>query len=254
MRLRIQLEASTSITLPIAHQDLLRGLLYRLLGESDVPYAQQVHDRGWGEGIRNLKLFTFSQLRVPLSRRRMAGDILRIAPGPVEWWVSSPVEDVLRHEVQGMLRAGGSIDIGGNRFYIRWVDAAPTPSFAESARFTCMTPIVASVPGDDGRSTPRYLVPQDGARFAEAIRANLLRKYSLLYEKAPADDRLTLTFAQDFLATHPGTKLVAIKGICVRGAFAPFRLEGSPELIRLAWEAGLGEKTGSGFGMIEVKS
>jgi CRISPR-associated endoribonuclease Cas6 len=37
------------------------------------------------------------------------------------------------------------------------------------------------------------------------------------------------------------------------GAFAPFILSGSKELMRLAYDCGVGEKNAAGFGMIEVK-
>jgi CRISPR-associated endoribonuclease Cas6 len=68
----------------------------------------------------------------------------------------------------------------------------------------------------------------------------------------PADDRLTLTFNTDYLAKHKGTKLVTYKEIQIVGAFAPFTLTGTTELVRVGYECGLGEKNAAGFGMIEV--
>src|SRR5205807_1817714 len=119
-------------------------------------------------------------------------------------------------------------------------------------RFTCLTPIVAAVPREDGST--QYLTPADGARLSEAVRRNLLRKHELLYGGPPEDDRLELAFDSDYLArdTHGGTKLVTFKGIQVRGAFAPFTLTGSEALMRVAWDCGLGEKNSAGFGMVEV--
>ncbi|MBI4810670.1 MAG: CRISPR-associated endoribonuclease Cas6, partial [Ignavibacteriales bacterium] len=38
----------------------------------------------------------------------------------------------------------------------------------------------------------------------------------------------------------------------VRGFMCPITIEGNPELIKLAYECGLGEKGSLGFGMIEI--
>jgi CRISPR-associated endoribonuclease Cas6 len=88
--------------------------------------------------------------------------------------------------------------------------------------------------------------------FSERVRANLIGKYCALHSHAPTDDDLELVFDAEYLARHRGTKLIEYKGINIVGAFAPFTLRAAPDLLRLAWDAGLGEKNAAGFGMIEV--
>jgi|SRR5579884_384151 len=257
MRLAVCLNLEREALLPMSHQHLLTGLVYHLLGTSDPEYARFLHDEGYSVEAgraRRLKLFVFSGLRVPGYRRRPEGDRLRIAPGPVEWLLASPREDFLQHSATGLLTAGSVLEVGDIPLTITSVEALPAPVFGETTRFTCLTPIVASVRIPNVGT--RYLRPCDGEAFSEAVRKNLLEKYRLVYgDTPPADDRLTLTFKPEYLADprhRGGTKLIRYKDIDVVGAFAPFTLTGSTALMHMAWECGLGSRNSAGFGMIDV--
>jgi CRISPR-associated endoribonuclease Cas6 len=272
MRLRVALELEREAAVPINHQHLLTGVVYRFLEAADADYAAFLHGEGYAVspplsppsqgGVRNersqggaqedrrrFKLFVFSPLRA--KRRRADGVILRIGPGPVEWLVSSPVEKFLTEFATGLLSAG-VLQVGTLTLPIAQVEALPEPEFGDTARFTCLSPIVVSVTETrEGRRVTRYLRPDDPA-FGERVRLNLLAKYAALYGALPSDDRLTLTFDAAYLARNRGTKKITYKEIEVVGAFAPFQISGSPELIRVGYTSGLGEKNAGGFGMVEV--
>jgi CRISPR-associated endoribonuclease Cas6 len=255
MRVRVILEARRQTVLPADHLDAVRGALYRVLATADPEYAAQTHDHGEGDGPHALKLFTFSGLRAPRGRRTVTADgRLILRPGLVDWWIGSPRDAFLQHIVNGMLTSGEPLDIAGARFDVVGMEAHAVPPFGERATFTCVTPIVASVPSPEGRPTAYYLRPADGDAFSAAVRQNLLRKHALLHGAPPEDDRLRLTFDPAFLArnAHGGTRRVTVHGQSVVGAMAPFTLTGAPALLRTAWDAGLGSKTGCGFGLIDV--
>ena len=252
MRLAVRCRLDRSTAFPLNHQHQLAGLVYHLLGTSDVGYACFLHDEGYGgegDGSRRFKLFVFSNVRA--GRRRVEGNTLWLGPGPVEWLVGSPVEPFLQHCATGLL-AAGSLSVAGETVPIEGVETVPAPRFRETTRFTCLTPIVASEPRPGGSA--RYLRPADGEAFSEAVRRNLARKHRVLHGRPPEDDRLRLTFDPERLSRHRhgGTKKITYKDIDVIGAFLPFTLEGSPELMQVAWECGLGEKNSQGFGMVEV--
>jgi CRISPR-associated endoribonuclease Cas6 len=255
MRVRIELDNPGEARLPVDHQDLLAAAVYRLLGVSDEAYSARLHDEGYSPdgGFRKYKLFCFSNLRVGKDRRRIERDRLILRSGRVDWFIASPMAAFQTHFVTGSLHQG-EVRVGSAVFPIAGAEALPLPTFRETTRFTCMTPLVASVWEPD-RKPPRYLRPQEGEAFSEAVRSNLLNRYRLAYGAPPADDRLELKFDQSYLEKdrHGGTKKVTYKGIDVIGAMAPFTLTGSGELMRLAWEGGLVEKNSGGFGMVEVK-
>lgn len=261
MRIRLTLRNDRWVRLPIDHYHLLRGTIYKYLAASDAGFAEELHDVGYtdeADSPRRYKLFTFSGLRVPSGNRRIVRGQLELAPGIAEWFVSSPKEDILRHEVVGLLESQAAIEIGGHSFALVALDAVPDPVFTEKMAFTCLTPIVAAV-ASETHSTPRYLRPSDGAELSEAVRKNAVRKYRALHGVDPARTDLSLTLSADYLArnAHGGTKKITLHGsggatTDVIGILAPLTLTGSPDLIRIAYECGLGEKNGSGCGMLEV--
>ena len=260
MRLIVTCELKRATAFPTNHQQQLAGAAYGLLREADPEYARFLHDEGYASdgGARRYKLFTFSGLRVPKSRRRIEGATLWLDAGRVEWVVSSPCAAFLTHFATGLLSSGG-LRIGDILLPVSQAQTCASPDFAEgTARFTCLTPLVASrpVPNSEGGGK-YYLRPSDGVAFSEALRGNLLRKYAALHGHAPeeGENGFAMAFEAGYLARNPhgGTKKITFKGIDVIGALAPFTVTGAPELIALGYEAGFGELNASGFGMVEMQ-
>ena len=287
MRLRVNLQLERQTALPINHQHYLTGVVYRFLEQADADYAGFLHEQGYEEQSedepgearvegdapgetrrphrRRFKLFVFAPLRS--TQRRILDDTLYLGPGAAHWLVSSPVEPFLMNFASGLLAHHG-LPVGRATVPIAGVETLPGPDFGESAHFICLSPVVVAVTappdapdarfyregagGSPGRKPPATYLRPDNPRFSEGVRRNLLGKYSALYGRRPADDRLTLTFDRDYLSSHKGTKVITYKDdIRILGAFCPFTLTGSPELITFAYECGLGEKNSIGFGMIE---
>lgn len=251
MRLRVQLDNPHGASVPVNHQEYLTAAVYGLLETSDADYARFLHGEGYrtGDGPKTFKFFTFSGLRA--ARRRIEGDTLHLAPGPAEWLLGSPVDDFLTNAATGLLSAG-ALRVGPASFPITEVQTLPAPALAETTRFTCLSPIVAALPLDGGGT--RYLRPSDAPAFSEAVRRNLLRKHQTLFGRPPSDDRLTLTFDPDYLARdrNKGTKLIKYREISIVGALCPFTATGSVELMQVGYDTGFGEKSSTGFGMVDV--
>ena len=113
-----------------------------------------------------------------------------------------------------------------------------------------------------GKAVPYYYRPADEDLVA-AIENNLLRKYELIY-KQPAT-ALSLKFEPDqhYITRRQSqgkrvTKKVTIKegdaknATDIVGFEVPFTLTGSPQLMQVAYDCGIGEKNSLGFGMIEL--
>jgi CRISPR-associated endoribonuclease Cas6 len=252
MRLVVRGLLERETAFPINHQELLAGLVYHLLAASDPDYARFLHDEGYryaDDRAKRFKLFTFSWLHA--RRRRVSGGTLFLGPGPVEWFLCSPVHDFLVHGATGLLAAGNALRVGRAALPIEGVESLPPPVFGETTHFTCLSPIVATVPRPEGGT--HYLRPSEAEKFSEAVRRNLLKKHELLYGAPPKDECLRLEFNAAYLARdvrHGGTKKITIKNTEHIGAFAPFTLTGSPDLMQVGWECGLGEKNSAGFGMV----
>jgi CRISPR-associated endoribonuclease Cas6 len=254
MRLLITLEVNRAISIPVNHQEYLTAAIYGYVGAGDQDYARFVHDDGYAaEGGKKFKPFTHSWLRVSAGRRRISGDRLQILPGPVQWQVSSPLDDFLRPFATGLLKTG-SLRIGSETLGIAAVEALGTPELAgKMQQFTCLSPIVATARRAD--DTTLYLRPADDtAAFSEAIRKNMIAKYRAFTGREPTGTDLVLEFDPAYIqANHGGTKKATYKGINVIGILAPFTVTGSQELIKLGYEAGFGGKTACGFGCVGLR-
>lgn len=254
MRLVVHGLLARETPFPINHQGLLAGLVYHLLGVSDPDYARFLHDEGYrpaDDRAQRFKLFTFSWLHA--RRRRVTGGTLYLGPGPVDWFLSSPVHDFLVHGTTGLLAAGSVLRVGPAELPIVGIESLPAPVFGNVAHFTCLSPIVATLPRPDGST--QYLRPCDSDAFSEAVRRNLLKKHALIHGGPPRNDTLRLDFKAAYLAKdtkHGGTKKITIKNTDHIGAFAPLTLTGSPELIQTGFTCGLGGKNSAGFGMVDV--
>lgn len=258
-------------TISLNYNYLLSGVVYRLIESSSPAYARCLHDFGYpvDGSLKRFKHFTFSRLFVP--RRSIEGDRLRILSGPVEWQVSLLVEEALQHFVVGLFQKQEIwMEREDCRFVVEQVETLPEPEWKRSMRFRMLSPVTISIPEErKGKLLPHYLRPDD-PRLSEALRSNILNKYGSLYGKSASlvdlrgglsDTAFTCTLDQQFITNRGGpervSKLIAIKEghdgeTKVRGFMCPLTIEGNPELIRLAYESGLGEKGSLGFGMLEV--
>jgi len=260
MRMLVTLCVERETVIPLNYQHALTGVVYATLEQGDAEYARFLHHEGYAPAeeaalSRRFKGFVFSSLFPQRSDLRDARrGLLRVLPGQMRWQIASPLDQFLRAFASGLLQ-GGELRIGQSRFSVASVETLPEPELSEVTRFRCLSPVVASVHVPE-RSAPKYLRPGD-SEMSERLRQNLLGKHRALFGCAPQDDRLTVQWDAGYLASrkhdkHPGTKLIAYKDIRIVGVVCPFTMTGSPQLMRTACEAGLGEKNAAGFGMIEV--
>lgn len=258
MRIRVRLLAARSpVRLPLNSNHHLTSTIYRLLERSSHDYAAFLHDEGYRAGAKRFKLFTYAQLRFEKFRLEPP-EIVSLGRN-IEWQISSPVGEFVEHLASGLL-SQGEVRIARARLPIERIETLPSPEFSERMTFTCLSPLVVSRPVERERasgSRPKLLAQyyrHDEAGLAEAIRANLLRKYELIHGCSARSPELILAFDESYLRRREGQvyKLIDFKGTRIKGIFCPFTVEGSPELIRVGYEAGFGEKNSMGFGMVEA--
>ncbi len=129
----------------------------------------------------------------------------------------------------------------------------PSPLFTDTMTFEALSPISVSQRLEDGRD----YYPQDGEEFStsewvrERLLKNLLDKYEVTegkpFEGEPYFNMMTLS--------EPKSTLVTIKACTpqqtkVRGFLCRLALHCPAELMRIAYESGLGEGNSQGFGCL----
>ena len=148
----------------------------------------------------------------------------------------------------------GILQIEHHRLQVQDVEVLRQPRFGPQMTFRCLSPITMSTKRErDGQLGTHYCLPGD-PQFSELVRQNLIRKYEAVYRHPPTEKSFAMTFDQAYIDKKEGrvTRLVNYKGIRIRGVVSPFHVIGAPELIRVGYECGFGDKNSAGFGMVEV--
>lgn len=262
------LQTPCSITLNYNYY--LSSAIYQWIEASSPEYSAFLHERGFQpEGMaRRFKHFCFSRLMV--EKRQIRAGRLHILSPIITWYVAMPVEESLQHLVIGLFeKQHFYIESPDVRFAVEQVSALPDPVWSSRMHFRMLSPTTVSVPEErNGKLVPRYLYadPDPSGQLAEALRSNIINKYRSLYGRSSSlldlqtDTQFRCMLDEKFIADRGGpehvSKLITIKEgqhdrTSVRGFMCPLTIEGNPELIRLAYESGLGEKNSMGFGMLE---
>lgn len=250
MRIRFELTPPGAVWLPWSHQYALSSAVYATIARASPGFSTFLHDRGFIADGKQFRLFTFSSLRGRVIERTSFGLLMN---SPIELLCSSPVPEFVRAVAEGALQVG-VLRVRELALPVGPVETLPDPAFSSKMCFRPLSPITVSTGriDPDGKMRATYLSPEEPA-FFEHLANNLLRKYEALNGQPPDNPRVKFRLASELMPTRGRlSKLIDIKGIKVRGWLVPIEAEGEPELLRLAYEAGLGEKNSAGFGMMEV--
>ncbi|MCX8112405.1 MAG: CRISPR-associated endoribonuclease Cas6 [Bacteroidia bacterium] len=245
MRLQIGFSAKHPLFLPWRYPELLMGLFYRWLNQANLALGMQLHARGWVAEGHRYKLYTFSWLQAKALQAETAG--LRLTP-PLYWQVSSPVSALIEAFTQGIWR-DPKVTLGRMPLQVETVEVLPEPLPDRSpVRVRTLSPItISTVEMQESWSKGRkvFLTPQDSA-FSRILGENLRRKAQVLGLSISVSDEVV------FLPLRVRSRLVHVHGTQVRAYEGLFLYEGPLSLFRVGYQAGFGERSGQGFGMIEI--
>ncbi len=265
MRLLIRLiPLSDPASLPLDNHPFA-SLIYRSVWVAAPDYAEFLHEEGYpaheelqGDEAKpgqrehkRFKFFVFSRIEQP--GKRIAGGRQWLGRRPVEWRVSSPIDEQMELLAAGLV-AQGVLSIGDQdgeaEFGVSEIVEVPAPVFTRRMRFKTISPLFVAVDEQkpDGGRTKQHLRAED-PRFAQRVRSNLIRKYQALTGSEPEDEEFEFEFEG-----RPKSQLVQYKGTHHHCYMGEFTVNGSEELIRLGWECGFGEANSKGFGMVNGRN
>ena len=217
--MRIYLKTTpNSETVPFDYQRTLVGAMHKWLGDNDL------HD--------DLSLYSLSWLGG--GKRRGAG--LHFPRG-AHFFISAPDTSLHQRIVNGVFGDAG----------IRWglrvqeVRLQVPPPFRERERFVLQSPVLIKRSVAD---KIKFYFPQDAE--SDALLTETLR------HKLRKTNQAHLDVQVRFDRSYPNakTKLVTYNGIKNKATFCPVIVEGDPAAVAFAWEVGVGNSTGIGFGAV----
>ena len=257
MRFQLNLKVDRHVfgnKLPINYQYELSAWIYRIIAQGDRLYAEWLHQNGYADKHRNFRLFVFSNIFSP--GIKYENDRLILHSDKASFYLSLLPEKSTEAFIKGIFKE--QVFTLGDRvskvqFSVQQVELIPPPDFTNSFVFKTLSPVVVSV-GQENRQHARYVNP-DEKDYGLLIINNLIEKYKVFYNKTFDGDtnyqfELVSPFRSKLIRIKAGTK----EETQVRGFVYTFRLAADKELLKVMYEAGMGEKGSLGFGCVECQN
>lgn len=178
---------------------------------------------------------------------------LNITGERATWYISFIPEKSTLEFIQGIF-AHQSFTIGNKEhrvaFDVVGVEAMSMPQLSEDMTFQALSPICVKQHEDN---KIQYLSP-DNPKFVQGILKGLLAKYESIHSQPlEMEDK---EFLFELTDQRIKSKLITIKANTpyesrVRGYLCSFRLKAPLELMKIAYEGGIGEQCSQGFGFIK---
>lgn len=219
MRLYLKLSKNTN-TIPFNYQELLTGTIHKWIGENNEEHGKS------GQ-------YCFSWLQNTVTNKN--GIELR---QNAYFFISSGNTELIKKIIKGILDDPTMF----NGVSVKDVQIKNTPEFGTSEKFLMASPVLLKEKQDE---RIRHITLNDND-FEKALTNNLKRKL----DKVGIGSK-GLTVNLDPETNFRQTKLITYKGIKNRTSLAPIIINGNPEQIAFAWEVGLGNSTGIGFGALK---
>ncbi len=260
MRLHLKLSTSANAKISLNYTYSFTSAIYKLLQFGSPEFSEFLHDIGYEINGKKYKLFTFA---LRFNRFKIEGRNIRLITPEASLFISSPLIDkFIRNFVMGTFEKQViSVTNGSNQtdFLISQIESLSEPLFTDKMKFFLLSPMVLStVINKDDALKQYYLRETDEEDINRVMMNNLLNKYKLLYREEIEEPYLHLEFDTDYLRKKKRiTKKITINEygknpIDVIGLQAPFTISANPELIKVGYECGFGEKNSMGFGMAEI--
>jgi CRISPR-associated endoribonuclease Cas6 len=258
MRLKITLrQTKPEQVIPLNYQYPLSTVIYKIIESSNSEYAKWLHDKGFINGNKRFKFFTFSSLRV--KDYEIKGNKMILKSRYIDFTISIVADETLENFVVGMFK-NKKISIFDSitraDFEIKTVEKEVMNELKEEMKFRTISPVVLSKRTEyNGKDSEKYLSPYD-EEYKEFIKKNLEEKY-LAYAitlNKPVND---LKFEEFELIGEPRSKLISVREgdngeTKIKGYMFDFRLKADPRLIDIGYSAGFGKLCSLGMGCVKV--
>lgn len=241
MRFEVAFESDGVIRLPIQYNQVIQGMIYRNLGNE---YSGKLHDEGYAYEKRSFKLFTFSRLVGKFQQSKESNEILFYPP--VTLTISSPIERFI-YELGYSLLISDDLYLGSSPVKVSNFNALSEPEITSSEVIGMLSPmtVYSTLKTIDDRSKTYYYSPYED-EFSRLIESNIKKKYALIYGRDTRDDQ---TLSIKPLKVGKNSELIIkYKDTIIKAWRGVYLLEGDPELIKVAYDSGLGGKNSQGFG------
>lgn len=244
MRLLLELSSEGNFTVPIHYNHHIQSLLYSSISPK---LAEILHNYGFPLEKRRFRLFTFSRI---LGEYRINKDKEKIVfSSPFRFIVSSVMKEFIEEIAEELIRRE-SVEILFQRVSLNSVEVSDLSINRDRLKIKMLSPVTiySTLSRADGRKKTYYYTPFE-KEFSQLISENARKKFRAFYEKEP-DGEIHLTPLNVNMSNQ---KIISYKNTVIKGWMGIYELSGSPELMKLVYDTGLGGKNSQGFGCFEIR-
>lgn len=229
MRIQVDFIVNKNIDFYTPLNEAMTAFIYRAIAIADKRYSKRLH-----EGYKSLgyKKFVYHTYLIEQEKKIVQFNLKK---GIATLILSSALDDTIINFTKGLMEIG-SIQLFGYSFNIDSIKYIKEPKITNSNVFNAMSPVYAT------RVDGKWLEPKD---MEIKLGENLIEKYYALYKKLPNNTDIKIK-----ILSHKA-EYIKYKKDTFRGYTGLIAIEGDRELIRLAYNAGLGARCGQGMGLLE---
>ncbi|MEO0190260.1 MAG: CRISPR-associated endoribonuclease Cas6 [candidate division WOR-3 bacterium] len=248
MRIKITIEPINreGIILPRHYNYLIQGFIYKSLKKQ---IATKVHDQGFLYEKRAFRLFTFSRLFGTFEN----ADNSIIYKKNCILYVASPLTKILESFANSLAKKG-KIKIGNNYLQVCAIEVLFAKEYNSLIYVRTLSPITvySTLLTKDGQKKTYYYTPFED-EFGRQIRDNLLKKYAIININNKECVNLDFNILPH-IVSKKNEHIIFYKDTVIKAWSGIYKMEGSKELLNIAFDCGIGAKNSQGFGMIEEYS
>jgi CRISPR-associated endoribonuclease Cas6 len=218
MRILLIIQATNKI-IPFDHQPLLTGTIHKWLG--------------WNDEHGKISLYSFSRLEA--GKAIQTG--LRFENGAT-FFFSSHNSDLIKRLISGV-QSDPSMFHG---LCVSEIIIQEDPNLSDRELFFVASPIFIKRKVGERVDHIEYNDPRSNSCLKETLQTKM-------NEAGITDESFDIRFETTY--PNAGTKMITYNGVQNRANWCPVIIEGKPETKLFAWNVGLGNSTGIGFGAIK---
>ena len=230
------------LILPISYNHLLQGALYNSL---NAELSAFLHEKGYTDGKRSFKLFSFSLLQGAYQMDRIKKTIT--FNGEIKLTISSPLRDFCQSLVNVLLTKG-SMRLGAQEAEVEKINVTQWKVEGNRAVVRTLSPTVlySTLLRPDGRKYTVYFQPGE-TDYGDLFNANLHKKYRAFGQATEPEGKVEVR-----PLGLQKMRIINYKDTVIKGYTGKLLLTGPQELLQLAVDGGIGSKNSQGFGCVEL--
>ncbi len=247
MRIKIEFASENRIIIPINYNHYVQALLYNSFSSELTSF---LHEKGYIVKNRHFKLFTFSRL----FGNYKINDNKIIFNSPIYFYLSSPFNDILTEFANTAFKSKEQLKLGNNNVFCTSISVFKGIDFENNIEYKIkmLSPVtVYSTINMGGKRRTYYYGPHDN-EFNNLIMENLFKKYRAVYKVNLSNEFKNFKISPFKVDLKRHFILTRFKDTIIKGWMGLYKITGSPELLKIAYDAGIGSKNSAGFGMWEV--